>query len=329
MSVQAPHWEKNLLAMAYEAMENQSQLQRFKIPDEVLLDRAYDHCNRLTSKHSRTFYLASGLLPDAKRRAIRALYAFCRTSDDMVDCSKGDAATNLENWRKRTVYPRSDEQDPVVMAWADTRHNFHIPWRYVDQLITGVAQDLQYSEYETFNELATYCYGVACTVGLMSMHIIGFAGEQALPYAIRLGVALQLTNILRDVGEDWETGRIYLPKEDLEAFGVTKADLDAKVVDERWRALMHFQIQRTRQLYAGAMQGVAYLNPDGRFAIAAAAELYRAILDDIEAHDYDVFHRRAHISATGKLGRLPGIWWRSKTVSASPPDLAANLPAQD
>jgi 15-cis-phytoene synthase len=329
MSVQAPFWEKNLLAMAYEALEYQSQFQRVKFGDEVLLERAYDHCNHLTRDHSRTFYMASSLLPEAKRRAIRALYAFCRTSDDMVDCSNGDATTTLENWRQRTVYPHSAEQDPVVMAWADTRLNFHIPWRYVDQLITGVAQDLQHSGYETFNELATYCYGVACTVGLMSMHIIGFAGEQALPYAIRLGVALQLTNILRDVGEDWKTGRIYLPREDLEAFGITTADLDAKVVDERWRALMRFQIQRTRQLYAGAMPGLAFLDPDGRFAISAAAELYRAILDDIENHDYDVFNRRAHLNSTGKLSRLPGIWWRSKTVYSLSPDLEETMSASN
>jgi 15-cis-phytoene synthase len=327
MSVQAPYWEKNLLAMAHEALENQSQLQRDKFSDEVLLEQAYDHCNRLTREHSRTFFMASGLLPDAKRRAIRALYAFCRTSDDMVDCSKGDAAANLESWRRRTVFPNFDEHDPVVMAWADTRLNFHIPWRYVDQLITGVAQDLEHSEYETFDDLTTYCYGVACTVGLMSMHIIGFADEQALPYAIRLGVALQLTNILRDVGEDWKTGRIYIPKEDLETFGITTADLDAKVVDDRWRALMRFQIERTRQLYAAAMPGLAFLDPDGRFAIAAAAELYRAILDDIEAHDDDVFHRRAHINATGKLSRLPGIWWRSRTVYSITPDLAPTASA--
>ena len=329
MSVQSTHWENHLLAMAYEALENQSPLQHSDFSNQILLEQAYAYCNQLTRDHSRTFFMASGLLPDDKRRAIRALYAFCRTSDDLVDCSNGGALANLEEWRRRTVYPQFDEQDPVLMAWADTRLNFNIPWRYVDQLINGVAQDLQHSVYETFNELATYCYGVACTVGLMSMHIIGFAGEEALPYAIRLGVALQLTNILRDVGDDWRTGRVYLPKEELDAFGLTMADLTAGVVDDRWRALMRFQIERNRKLYAEAMPGVALLDPEGRFAIAAAAELYQAILEDIEAHDYDVFRRRAHISGLGKLRRLPGIWWRSRTTYSSLPDLTPTTPASN
>jgi len=329
MSIQSTHWENHLLAMAYEALENQSPLQHSDFSNQVLLNRAYAYCDQLTRDHSRTFFMASGLLPDDKRRAIRALYAFCRTSDDLVDCSQGDAALNLENWRRRTVFPHFDEQDPVVMAWSNTRLNFHIPWRYVDQLITGVAEDLRHSSYETFNELATYCYGVACTVGLMSMHIIGFAGEQALPYAIRLGVALQLTNILRDVGEDWRAGRVYLPKEELDIFGLTTADLTAGVVDDRWRALMRFQIERNRKLYAEAMPGVALLDPEGRFAIAAAAELYQAILEDIEAHDYDVFHRRAHISGLGKLVRLPAIWWRSRNGYSLVPGFETSTPGSD
>jgi len=325
MSVQSTHWENNLLAMAYEALENQSPLQHSDFSNQVLLDQAYAYCDQLTRDHSRTFFMASGLLPEDKRRAIRALYAFCRTSDDLVDCSEGDAAFHLENWRRRTVHPQFDEQDPVLMAWADTRLNFNIPWRYVDQLINGVAHDLQHSKYETFNDLATYCYGVACTVGLMSMHIIGFTGEQALPYAIRLGVALQLTNILRDVGEDWRAGRVYLPKEELDIFGLTTDDLAAGVVDDRWRALMRFQIERNRKLYAEAMPGVALLDPDGRFAIAAAAELYQAILEDIEAHDYEVFHRRAHISGLGKLLRLPAIWRRSRNVYSLAPGIETSM----
>ncbi len=146
----------------------------------------------------------------------------------------------------------------------------------------------------------------------MSMHIIGFAGEQAIPYAIKLGVALQITNILRDIGEDWRTGRVYLPMDELTAYGLTEADLDKGQVDDRWRAFMHFQIERNRRLYAEARPGIALLNRDGRFAVAAASELYSAILNDIEAHDYDVFNRRAHVSAWGKVRKLPGIWWRNR-----------------
>jgi phytoene synthase len=175
-----------------------------------------------------------------------------------------------------------------------------------------VARDLRQKRYQTFEELTAYAYGVASTVGLMSMHIIGYSGAEALPYAIKLGVALQITNILRDVGEDWRAGRIYLPLEELAAFGLTDADVAAGRVDERWRSLMRFQIARNRRLYAEAMPGIKMLNSDGRFAVAAAGELYRAILGEIEAHDYDVFDRRAHVGAWGKLRRLPGIWWRSR-----------------
>ena len=148
------------------------------------------------------------------------------------------------------------------------------------------------------------------------MHIIGFAGPEAIPYAIKLGVALQLTNILRDVAEDLRNDRIYLPIEELDAFGIHDTDLQAGQVTEAWRAFMRFQVQRNRQLYAEAWPGIAMLNADGRFAIAAAADLYRGILDDIEAHDYDVFSRRAHVTTWGKLVRLPGIWWQARTVSA-------------
>lgn len=144
------------------------------------------------------------------------------------------------------------------------------------------------------------------------MHIIGFSGAEAVPYAVKLGVALQITNILRDVGEDWRAGRVYLPLDELAAYGLTESDLAAGRVDGRWRAFMRFQIDRNRRLYAEAWPGIALLGKDGRLAVAAAGELYRAILDDIEAHDYDVFNRRAHVSAWGKLCRLPGIWWRNR-----------------
>jgi phytoene synthase len=146
----------------------------------------------------------------------------------------------------------------------------------------------------------------------MAMHIIGYCGEEAVPYAIKLGVALQLTNILRDVGEDWSLGRVYLPQEELGFYGLSDDDLAAGTVSPRWLDFMRFQIDRTRRLYREAMPGIGMLHRDGRFAIAAAADLYGAILDDIERHGADVFCRRAHVSALGKLRRLPRIWRQSR-----------------
>jgi phytoene synthase len=148
----------------------------------------------------------------------------------------------------------------------------------------------------------------------MSMHIIGYQEEVSFPYAIRLGVALQLTNILRDVGEDWRFGRVYLPKKELERFGLGYEDIAQGKVKDNWREFMRFQIKRVRDLYTQALPGVALLERDGRFAISAAAELYQAILEDIEAHDYDVFHRRAMVGSLGKIWRLPGIWWRATRI---------------
>jgi phytoene synthase len=312
MTLQIFHWEHPLLALAYEALQNHIEEEPRTASQDLELDSAYRQCEELTRTHSRTFFLASGLLPGEKRRAARALYAFCRVSDDLIDRSSLDAPAELERWRAQTVYPQARAQDLLALAWNHARLSFQIPWLYAEQLIGGVAKDLKHSRYQTFSDLAEYCYGVACTVGLMSMHIIGFSGPEAIPYAIRLGVALQLTNILRDVGEDWQAGRVYLPQDELRAFDIDEDRIAGGVVDERWRAFMQAQIERNRELYAGAMPGISLLDSDGRFAIRAAAELYQAILDDIEAHDYDVFRRRASVSALSKVGRLPGIFIRSR-----------------
>jgi phytoene synthase len=145
----------------------------------------------------------------------------------------------------------------------------------------------------------------------MTMYLVGYNGPEAIPYAIRLGVALQLTNILRDVGEDWHNGRIYLPQEEMAAFGLSDADIARGQVTAKWREFMRFQINRTRQLYQEAMPGISLLNRKGRFAIKASADLYQEILGKIELNDYDVFNKRAYMTNTGKVSRLPGIWWRT------------------
>jgi phytoene synthase len=311
-TLQPQTWEHTLLSLAYEARHSVKATAPKYVADRDLLTRAYAHCDSVTALHSRSFYLATSLLPGDKRRAIRALYAFCRVSDDIVDCPEGDAERSLAAWRTKALSSELSKSDLVVTAWVDTRLRYRIPHRYAEQFIQGVARDLDQKRYDTFEDLAAYAYGVASTVGLMSMHIIGFSGGEAIPYAIKLGVALQLTNILRDVREDWRAGRVYLPAEELAEFGLTEADLAAGQMDDRWRAFMRFQIARNRRLYAEAWPGIALLDRDGRLAVAAAGELYRAILGDIEAHDYDVFARRAHVSGWSKLRMLPGIWWRNR-----------------
>ena len=320
MTLKIRDWERPLLSLAYEAGQVYGPQPRAKVKDRKELDLAYDFCEAVTAVNSRSFFTASRLLPREKRRSVRALYAFCRKSDDIVDKPPigrrdPDAVRDaLAAWKARSLSHTADAKDPVALAWTDARCLHGIPHRYAEQLIQGVARDITEKRYQTFADLTSYCYGVAATVGLMSMHIIGFSGVEAIPYALKLGVALQLTNILRDVGEDWEDGRLYLPLEDLGRFGLNEMDVAAGKVDDRWRAFMRYQIGRTRQLYDEAWPGIGLLHADGRFAIGAAAELYRAILADIEAHDYDVFSRRAHVNAWGKLSRLPSIWWRSRSL---------------
>ena len=276
------------------------------------LQQDYAACAAIAAAHSRSFHLATALLPRGKRQAMRALYAICRLSDDLVD-QPGHAAA-FDTWRAQVLRPETMPSHPVLRAWADTRTQFGLPQCYVRQMLDGLARDLSPRPLRTFDALAAYAYGVASTVGLMSMYITGFAGPEAIPYAVKLGVALQLTNILRDVGEDCRAGRVYLPQDELAAFGLGEADLAAGRVDDRWRAFMRYQVDRNRLLYAEAWPGLALLHPDGRLAVAAAAAFYRAILDDIEAHDYDVFHRRARVGALSKLLRLPGLWWWSRTL---------------
>lgn len=311
-----PAWEVTLLDWAYTALETHRPSEALHVSaDEAALEMAYRHCEGVIRQHSKTFYVASSLLPAEKRRAVRALYAFCRISDNLVDIDGevSERRARLDAWRALALEPHPPQHEQVALAWADTRLRYGIPNGYAEQLIDGVARDLEQTRYATFDDLAAYSYGVASTVGLMAMHIIGFAGEQALPYAVRLGVALQMTNILRDVAEDWRAGRLYLPQDELADFGLSEADIDAGRNDSRWQRFMRFQIERTRQLYAEAAPGIALLNREGRFAIGAAADLYRAILDDVERRDYDVFAGRAHIGTVGKLQRLPGIWWRSRS----------------
>lgn len=274
------------------------------------LRRAWELCRSITVHHSRTFSFASRLLPIEKRRAVWALYAFCRTTDDIADRGGSDAPETLARWRAEVMDLAPSNDGLVPLAWADARRRFRIPGSYATALIDTIRQDLVKTRYATFDELARYCFGVASTVGLMTMHIVGFSGPDAIPHAIKLGVAMQLTNILRDVSEDWRLGRVYLPQDEMAEFGLSDEDIAHGRVDERWRRFTTFQIQRAFELYRDGWEGLGYLHRDGRFAIGAAADLYSGILCDIERHDCDVFSRRSHVPQHRKLIRMPGIWAR-------------------
>ncbi len=294
-------------------------------PDQppLSLEEAYRWCVDATRIHSRSFFLSSQFLPFEKRVAIRALYAFCRTSDDIVDQLSEDVERELAHWVALAQAPMPPQRHPVLVAWKDTVTRYSIPQALANELLAGVAMDLTVSRYATFDDLWLYCYRVASVVGLISMHIIGHE-EGATPYAVSLGVALQLTNILRDVGEDAQRGRIYLPQEDLQRFGLCDDDILQGRCDERFRALMRFEIERAHALYEEAWPGIALLSRDSQFAIGAAAEVYRGILNKIVANKYDVFSQRTHLSLAEKLLILPRMWRRLRALPSVQPAVHEN-----
>jgi phytoene synthase len=314
MQVQA-NWENQLLALAGNVSHPHTRPFFSYWAGDASLRKAYEQAEKITAQHSKSFYFASGLLPEEKRSAVRALYAFCRTVDDIVDeSSDGEREAQLDYWRTVVESASFGEHDLVAAAWADTLARYHIPRHYALQLIDGVARDLCQMRYQSFEELATYCYGVASTVGLMSMYIVGFVSKEAVPYAIKLGVALQMTNILRDVSEDYSNGRLYLPREELTFYGIQEWDIANGRITDNWRQFMKFQIERTRQLYEESWAGVKMLEREGQLAIGAASVFYQGILDEIEKNDYDVFTRRASLNAFAKVSRIPSLWWKVKSL---------------
>ena len=259
-----------------------------------------------------------------------ALYVWCRRTDELVDGAQANFTTpeTLQQWENNLEhlfagYPLDDED----VALVDTLRNFPIEITPFKDMIAGQKMDLYRNRYQTFDELKLYCYRVAGTVGLMSNAVLGVEEhpsivpwesqfKQNIPKeeAIALGIANQLTNILRDIGEDAQRGRIYLPLEDLERFKYTEEDLFNGVIDDRWKNLMNFQIQRARQYYKEAERGIRILSRDSRWPVWSALMLYQGILDIIEANEYDVFSKRAFVPNFKKIIYLPIAWLRAQAL---------------
>jgi 15-cis-phytoene synthase len=284
------------------------------------LERAYSYCRQTTRMHAKSFYFCSHFLPREKRRAIYAVYALCRHVDDAVDAAgvrgERDALIAVERWRAEldAVYTSGRASSPVLLAWRDMLTRFYIKQELPLELMRGVLMDTHIKRYETWEDLRVYCYRVASVVGLMSSEIFGYEEPRTLYYAEQLGLAMQLTNILRDVGEDARMGRIYLPQEDARRFGYTEADLLGGKLNEPFFALMQFEIERARALYREAEQGIPLLAQEARFTVLLAARLYARILDEIERNSYDVFTRRAHLSLAGKLRAAPRLWREARKL---------------
>lgn len=265
----------------------------------------WEACRLVARLNGKSFYLASLCLPVERRRAVHATYAYCRIADDIVDraVSVESARLAIDRWEEELDQPVS----PVARAFARARSRFGIPEEAARELLGGVRMDLEPSRYATWDELRGYCHAVAGTVGLMVAPILGCQNETALSHAAELGIAMQLTNILRDIREDAEHGRLYLPTNDLDAFGIDVGQILSGHPNGAFREFMAFQIARARSLYAYAETGIPALDPSGRLTTLAASHFYSNILTEIEKLDYDVFSARAHLTTGQKLRSLPGV----------------------
>lgn len=295
-----------------------------------LLENSYDYCRALTQKTAHNFRFTFLTLPRDKRNAMNALYAFNRITDDLGDdptVSVELRRTQLSAWRESVkailalsredvaaaVHPGTAEvatlaSHPALPAVADVVTRHHIPHQYLLDVIDGVALDLYPQPIATFADLQRYCYHVAGAVGVSCIHIWGFRDDRALPLAIDCGLALQLTNILRDLGEDAEHDRIYLPAEDLDRFGYGPADFRQHVRDDRFHALMEFQVDRARQYYQSAEELFAYLDPCGQPILRAMLDIYGGLLQEIRRRQFDVYSERVSLAKWKKL------WFAGRAV---------------
>ena len=285
------------------------------------LDRAYDHCQQVTRSSASNFYYAFRTLPTRKRRAIYAAYAFCRLCDDIAD---GDLPPD----EKRRLFTQTRRQlresdnggtsNPLFLALNDASAAFDIPLVLFEEVIRGVEMDLTRSSYDTFAELRDYCYKVASVVGLICIQVFGYDRPSAKHHAIDMGLAMQLTNILRDLKEDADRGRIYIPADEMASFGYTERDLRNGLVNDAFISMMEFQVARARGYFVDSARLIPLLPAQSRACPAVLHATYSTILDRIEASGYDVFQRRIGLSTTEKLLMVTKLWATSLIASTRP-----------
>jgi len=266
-----------------------------------VLDQSYRYCLRVARSRAKNFYYSFLLLSAQQRKAMCAIYAFMRYCDDLSD-EPGATREPIDRWRAEmeAALEGRFSGHPVWPAFHHTVRRFGIPHQYFREMVDGVASDLDPRRFDTFEQLYGYCYQVASVVGLTTIHIFGFDTRSALPLAEKCGVAFQLTNILRDIREDAERGRIYLPAEDLDRFGVSEDDLRSGNRTEAFLRLMRFEGQRARAYYDESQPLLDLIHQRSRSSLAALITIYSSLLDRIESSNYDVFARRVRLSTWEK-----------------------------
>ncbi len=283
---------------------------------------AFEYARRVTAHYSKSFYFSARMLPREQRWATFALYGFCRHCDNLIDTPR--QRTEAEILREvqllteelQIAYNTGESQHPIIRAFILIAKAYNIPIAYPLDLLKGVVMDVRQTRYKTFDELSLFCYRVAAVVGLMMTHVLGYKDERAFSYAKQLGIAMQLTNILRDVKEDKEMGRLYIPQTDLAEFGVTEEDIFDEKMTTELRALMKFQVERADQYYTEAMPGIPLLTTESQYAIYSAAKIYRGILRKIEECDYNPFLSRVFVPSIQKIKILLHEGLRTKVLSA-------------
>lgn len=274
--------------------------------DPKSLKSSYNFCRKIAKSRARNFYYSFIVLPVERRQAMCAVYAFMRYCDDIVDeeAENSDKKIRLNTWRSvlDDAYNKIiNSENHLLPAFSDTVHRFGIPQEYFEAIIDGAEMDLTVTRYATFDDLYKYCYRVASAVGLVCIHIFGFSGNIAKQYAESCGIAFQLTNILRDVREDAEMGRIYLPQEDLDDFQYSVDNIRDGLFNDTFQRLMAFQVDRARRFYEEALPLLPLVHPSSRTCLAVMIGIYRQCLEEIPRRHYDVFSRRITLSARKKL----------------------------
>ncbi|QDU13141.1 All-trans-phytoene synthase [Gimesia maris] len=275
------------------------------------LSESYAYCQQLAKQTAGNFYYSFLALRKEQFQAMCVLYAYMRTVDDLgdqSDLSLADRGDALRIWRRELHQVLEDQTDPDATpyhpcfpALADVIQRYRIPHDYFYAVITGVESDLQPVTFATFEQLKEYCYHVAGVVGLCCIHIWGFHDERAFAAGVECGIAFQLTNILRDLGEDIQMGRVYLPQEDLDRFGYARADIQSQIYDERFRELMQFEVDRARSYYQSSARLFDYLSPEGQRILKAMHRIYGGILTEMERMDYNVYATRCGLPRWRKL----------------------------
>ena len=283
---------------------------------------AFEHARQITAYFAKSFYLSASLLPLEKRWATYAVYGFCRYADNLIDKRRDRAVAEILREVEfleaelRTAYRTGESEHPILRPFIIVAQRYGIPLEYPLDLLRGVQMDIQNARYENFAALYIFCYRVAAVVGLMMTHILGYENNEAFGYAEKLGVAMQLTNILRDVKEDKEMGRIYLPLDELRAYGCCEKNIFEERLTPALRELIKFQVERAHAYYQAANAGIAILDADARFAIYSASRIYRGILKRLEARQYNPFLGRVYVPKHRKLGIILQEVVRTKIVVA-------------